>query len=86
MGCSSPTGTTSRSIICFRVCLGEQQLANLQLLHRTCHDQKSARDGSATCRRQRGVHAKNRVTEEPNAEKLARSVLQGADRSGDGQA
>jgi hypothetical protein len=46
----------------------------LQLLHRTCHDQKSARDGSATRRRQQGVHAKNRVTEEPNAEKLARSV------------
>jgi len=61
---------------------GAADLANLQLLHRSCHDQKSARDGSATRRRQHGIHAKNRVTEEPNAEKLARSVLQ-TSRSGD---
>ena len=61
---------------------GAADLANLQLLHRTCHDQKSVDDGSATRRRRRGVHAKNRVTEEPNAEKLARSVLQ-TSRSGD---
>jgi RNA-directed DNA polymerase len=65
-----------------RVFGGAADLANLQLLHRTCHDQKSAHDGSATRRRQQGIHAKNRVTEEPNAEKLARSVLQ-TSRSGD---
>lgn len=55
---------------------GTADLANVQLLHRTCHDQKSVDDGSATRRRRRGVHVKNRVTEEPNAEKLARSVSQ----------
>ncbi len=65
-----------------RVFGGAADLANLQTLHRTCHDQKSARDGSATRRRQHGIHAKNRVTEEPNAEKLARSVLQ-TSRTGD---
>ena len=65
-----------------RVFGGTADLANLQLLHRICHDQKTVDDGSATRRRRRGVHVKNRVTEEPNAEKLARSVLQ-TSRSGD---
>jgi RNA-directed DNA polymerase len=59
-----------------RVFNGHTDLANLQLLHRYCHDQKSVLDGSATRRRQAGLHAKNRATEEPNAAKAARSVLQ----------
>jgi RNA-directed DNA polymerase len=59
-----------------RVFNGHTDLTNLQLLHRHCHDQKSVLDGSATRRRQDGVHAKNRETEEPNAGKLARSALQ----------
>jgi RNA-directed DNA polymerase len=59
-----------------RVFNGHTELTNLQLLHRHCHDQKSVLDGSATRRHRHGVHAKNRVIEEPNAAKAARSVLQ----------
>jgi RNA-directed DNA polymerase len=59
-----------------RVFDGRTDLSNLQLLHRHCHDQKSVLDGSATRRRQTGIRAKNRATEEPNAAKAARSVLQ----------
>jgi RNA-directed DNA polymerase len=59
-----------------RVLNGRTDLTNLQLLHRHCHDQKSVLDGSATRRRQGGIRAKNRATEEPNAAKAARSVLQ----------
>ena len=55
---------------------GHTDLTNLQLLHRHCHDQKSVLDGSATRRRQAGIRARNRVAEEPNAGKLARSALQ----------
>jgi RNA-directed DNA polymerase len=64
-----------------RVFEGHTDLTNLQLLHRHCHDQKSVLDGSATRRRQDGVHAKDREIEEPNAGKLARSGLQ-TSRSG----
>ena len=42
-------------------------------------------DGSATRRRRAGLHAKNRMTEEPNAAKVARSHLQ-ASRSREGAA
>ena len=59
-----------------RVFDGHTDLAKLQLLHRHCHDQKSVLDGSATRRRQGGIRAKNRATEEPNAAKVARSALQ----------
>ena len=59
-----------------RIFNGHTDLANLQLLHRHCHHQKSVLDGSATRRRQAGLHAKNRATEEPNAGKLAPSALQ----------
>jgi hypothetical protein len=58
-----------------RVFNGHTDLTNLQLLHRHCHDQKSVLDGSGTRRRPAGVHANNRVTEEPNAAKAARSVF-----------
>jgi RNA-directed DNA polymerase len=59
-----------------RIFNGTTDLTNLQLLHGHCHDQKSALDGSATRRCRDGLHAKNRETEEPNAAKVARSVLQ----------
>jgi hypothetical protein len=42
-------------------------------------------DGSATRRRRAGLHAKNRMTEEPNAAKVARSDLQ-TSRSREGAA
>jgi len=62
--------------VCPRIFNGSTDLTNLQLLHRHCHDQKSVLDGSATRRHRDGLHAKNRATEEPNAAKVARSVLQ----------
>jgi RNA-directed DNA polymerase len=55
---------------------GAADLTNLQLLHRTCHDQKSRHDGSATRRRRRGLPIKNRVAEEPDEAKVSRPVLQ----------
>ena len=58
-----------------RIFNGTTDLTNLQLLHGHCHDQKSALDGSATRQCRDGLHNKNRVTEEPNAAKVARSDL-----------
>jgi RNA-directed DNA polymerase len=58
-----------------RIFNGTTDLPNLQLLHGHCHDQKSVFDGSATRRDRDGIHAKNHVTEEPNAAKVARSDL-----------
>jgi len=54
---------------------GATDLTNMQLLHRHCHDQKSVLDGSATRRIGRGLHARNRAAEEPDAAKVARPVL-----------
>jgi RNA-directed DNA polymerase len=68
-----------------RVFNGRTDLTNLQLLHSHCHNQKSVLDESATRRRRTGLHAKNRMTEEPNAAKVARSVLQ-TSRSREGAA
>jgi RNA-directed DNA polymerase len=68
-----------------RVGGGTTDLTNLQLLHGHCHDQKSVLDESATRRRRAGLHAKNHVTEEPNAAKVARSDLQ-TSRSREGAA
>jgi len=68
-----------------RIFNGTTDLTNLQLLHGHCHDQKSTLDGSATRRCRDGLHAKNRETEEPNAAKVARSVLQ-TSRSREGAA
>ncbi|MDJ1174740.1 group II intron reverse transcriptase/maturase [Roseofilum capinflatum] len=48
---------------------GKEVYENLQLLHRHCHDVKTARDGSL------GVHDKNQVVEEPCEGKLSRTVL-----------
>jgi RNA-directed DNA polymerase len=61
---------------------GTADVANLQLLHRICHDQKSAQDGSMTHRSRPGVQHKNCLTEEPDEGKLSRPVLK-TSRSGD---
>ncbi len=58
---------------------GKDQWDNLQLLHKHCHDIKTASDGS--CR----VHDKDGVTEEPDEVKISRPVLK-TSRSGDGLA
>jgi len=44
---------------------GAHDLTNMQALHGHCHDQKSASDGSVA-RRQRGVHDKDHMAEEPD--------------------
>lgn len=54
---------------------GRNDSANMQALHRHCHDQKTATDGSQTRHRRRGVHARNHVAEEPDDGKLSRPVL-----------
>ncbi|PPT05978.1 Retron-type RNA-directed DNA polymerase [Geitlerinema sp. FC II] len=48
---------------------GKDVYKNLQLLHRHCHDVKTALDSSL------GVHDKNQVVEEPCEGKLSRTVL-----------
>ena len=54
---------------------GDDRLMNLQLLHRHCHDQKTAQDGSNQVRASRGVTDKDHLTEEPDDEKSSRPVL-----------
>ncbi len=49
---------------------GNDALANLQLLHRHCHDRKTARETGS-----RGTDDKRRVVEEPDERKLSRPVL-----------
>jgi RNA-directed DNA polymerase len=56
---------------------GSDATANLQLLHRHCHDRKTARD--------RGAHEKRHVREEPYDGKLSRTVLKPS-RGGDAPA
>ena len=56
---------------------GKDEYKNLQLLHRHCHDKKTASDGSLT-----GIHDKNHTTEEPYEVKVSRTVLK-TSRSGD---
>ena len=48
---------------------GKNEFKNLQLLHKHCHDQKTAQDGSL------GTHDKSQVVEEPGEGKLSRRVL-----------
>lgn len=67
---------------------GRNQYANWQLLHRHCHDQKTASDGSLAVRHARclsehrrdarggGTHDKRQTNEEPDVGKLTRPVLQ----------
>jgi len=58
---------------------GGDWLANRQLLHGHCHDEKTAGDGSLAAR---GAQDRSQRIEEPDAGKLARPVLQ-AGRPGD---
>jgi RNA-directed DNA polymerase len=50
-----------------------------QALHRHCHDQKTAQDGSNDARRRRGVHDKDPLTEEPDEANVSRPVLNGGE-------
>ncbi len=56
---------------------GRDAYTNWQLLHRHCHDHKTAGDGSL---RLRGTHAKSACVEEPDEGKLSRPVLQAGGR------
>ncbi|MDH6107235.1 HNH endonuclease, partial [Anabaenopsis tanganyikae CS-531] len=49
---------------------GKDEYKNLQLLHRHCHDKKTASDGSLV-----GIYDKNHITEEPYEVKVSRTVL-----------
>jgi RNA-directed DNA polymerase len=57
-----------------RVAGGLDGYANWQLLHRHCHDRKTADDAV------RGLHATDRATEEPDEGKLSRPVLKAGGR------
>jgi RNA-directed DNA polymerase len=61
-----------------KACGGKDEYRNWQLLHRHCHDAKTASDGLAA----RGLRTKNQITEEPDASKDARPVLK-TSRPGD---
>jgi RNA-directed DNA polymerase len=56
---------------------GDESMKNLQLMHRHCHDQKTAKDGSL--RRGRGISDKDSPIEEPDAVKVACPVLKGGE-------
>jgi RNA-directed DNA polymerase len=51
---------------------GKDMVSNQQLLHRHCHDKKTAKDGSLAAR---GTRDKSHITEERNEAKVSRSVL-----------
>ncbi|MCL4552142.1 MAG: group II intron reverse transcriptase/maturase [Candidatus Marsarchaeota archaeon] len=51
---------------------GAKGYHNWQLLHRHCHDQKTAADGSAVCG---GIHDRSQTVEEPDEGKLSCPVL-----------
>jgi hypothetical protein len=53
---------------------GDDRLLNLQLLHRHCHDQKTAQDGSNQARTGQGIPDKDHLIEEPCAAKVASTV------------
>lgn len=54
---------------------GKDEYKNLQLLHKHCHDQKTATDV-------RGIHDKKQITEEPDEVKVSCPVLKPS-RKGD---
>ncbi len=56
---------------------GRDEYANRQLLHRHCHDQKTARDGSL---RPRGARDKSQIVEEPDEANASRPVLKAGGR------
>jgi len=77
---------------------GKNEMKNIQLLHRHCHDEKTASDGSSGTKSgcnsakpkpvksgNRGTHDKSLITEEPDEVKVSRPVLK-TSRPGDGVA
>ena len=50
---------------------GKDEYNNLQILHKHCHDIKTAKDGLAG-----GTHEKRQITEEPDEVKISRPVLE----------
>lgn len=56
---------------------GDDRLMNLQLLHRHCHDLKTAQDGSNQARADQGTTDKDHLIEEPCALNGASTVLKG---------
>ncbi|GLV54750.1 hypothetical protein KDH_15970 [Dictyobacter sp. S3.2.2.5] len=55
---------------------GKDEYKNMQLLHRHCHDQKTAEDSSAA----RGTHDKNQIIEELDESKGSRPVLKTSEK------
>ena len=49
---------------------GKDQYNNLQILHKHCHDRKTAEDGSVG-----STHDKRQIIEEPDEVKVSRPVL-----------
>lgn len=54
---------------------GDDRMTNLQLMHRHCHDQKTAQDGSNRARMGQGISNKDHLIEEPDEAKVSRPVL-----------
>ena len=54
---------------------GDNRLMNLQLLHRHCHDQKTAQDGSNQAQMSPGITDNDHLTQEPDDGKLSCPVL-----------
>ncbi|MCL6749631.1 HNH endonuclease, partial [Nostoc sp. CCCryo 231-06] len=67
---------------------GKNEYKNIQLLHRHCHDEKTARDGSLGTKSDcnsvkptpiklgnRGINENDLITEEPDEVKVSRPVL-----------
>jgi RNA-directed DNA polymerase len=54
---------------------GDNRLMNLQLLHRHCHDRKTAQDGSNQARTDQGIIDNDHLIEEPDDGKLSCPVL-----------
>lgn len=52
---------------------GKDEYKNLQIIHRHCHDTKTAEDGSVT-----GMQDKHQIIEEPDEVKVSRPVLKSA--------
>jgi RNA-directed DNA polymerase len=55
---------------------GDDRLTNFQLLHRHCHDQKTAQDGSNQARTNQGISDKDHLIEEPDEANVSRPVLE----------
>jgi RNA-directed DNA polymerase len=54
---------------------GDNRLMNLQLLHRHCHDQKTAQDGSNRAKAGQGINDNDHLVEEPDEVKVSCPVL-----------